>query len=100
MKNFRVQWYFLIRVSTKSEWDLFTHSLEVETVFILDDLGFYSFAHFTRQNFTRLYAHLKQFLELCDADFVTIKIDVGQPVSFLEIDGYKFAILSFFFLVN
>ena len=78
-------------------WEL---SVKIKAVLILDDLPLDGFPHLAGHHFTRLYAHVEQFFELCYRYFVAIEVDVGQALRFLQVNSDEFAVLSLFFLVD
>ena len=47
-------------------------SVKIKAVLILNDLSLNSFSHLNRHYLTRLYAHIEQFLKLCDRYFVAV----------------------------
>ena len=75
-------------------------SVKIKAVLILDDLPLDSFPHLAGHHFARLYAHIEQFFELCYRYFVTIEVDVGQALRFLQVNSDEFAVLFLFFLID
>ena len=75
-------------------------SVKIKAVLILDDLPLDSFPHLAGHHFARLYAHIEQFFELCYRYFVTIEVDVGQALRFLQVNSDEFAVLFLFLLID